>query len=79
MHSNKKADRSRIRSKTFDIPGRNKRTFSGFHFMETSRPRQCKVCGSDYMRWAEDEICQRCLQRFEFKFHENAKTNGGRQ
>ena len=76
MQKNRKADRARIGSKTFGMPGRNKLAFSSFHSMGSMPARQCKNCRSDNMRWAVDDTCQRCLQRIEFRMRE--KLNGGR-
>jgi hypothetical protein len=48
-------------------------------YVPTWSGHQCKMCGSDYMREAVDDICQRCLQREEFSFRERVDTSEPRR
>ncbi len=39
--------------------------------------KQCTKCRSDYMKFAVDGFCQRCLQRVEFILREKQIFRGG--
>lgn len=45
--------------------GKNKR-FDVYNFTSIPFLRQCRNCGSDYMKFSENGFCQNCQQRCEF-------------
>ena len=78
MQKNKRADRARIGEKTRETTGENNSSFSVHHSSQNRKVNQCKNCGSDYMRFAIGDFCQRCLQRAEFIVRERPRAAGGR-
>lgn len=61
----------------------NKHTKLAFHYFRLSRLSsanfQCKICGSDYWRFAIDGICIDCQQRCEFIVRERRTKQGGQK
>lgn len=80
MGPNRKSRRANFGSKTSFTRSEN----SGFlphKYSHFSPSIQCKSCKSDYMRFAIEGYCQRCLQRFEHVNREHpgvgTPKNGG--
>ena len=57
-------------------------TVSAFNFKQNKAFGQCVKCGSDYLKYAVNGYCQKCLQRIEFIIREyphilqNARNTG---
>lgn len=65
MYRNEKADLRRIGQKTNFLNGHSKK-FSAPKYILVGTNIQCLQCGSDYMRFHVEGLCQRCQQRVEF-------------
>jgi len=48
--------------------------FISVEYTHFPRPLQCKYCRSDYMRFSDNGICQRCQQHAEYVARERAET-----
>lgn len=81
MTRKRKADPAKIGSKiAYRFTDKQALTYRNFN--EYPSAVQCKICSSDYMRFAIDGHCQRCVQRVEFVIREHphiaAIDEGGR-
>ena len=72
MNTKTKADAWNIRSNypMNYINGANQR-LSRLNFSQNKPFGQCQKCDSDYMRFAINNICQKCLQKVEFIVREH--------
>jgi hypothetical protein len=57
-------------NQNYNFAGGKNQGFDVYNFMTISGARQCKKCGSDYMKFSKDGYCQRCQQRCEFILRE---------
>ena len=65
MYRNEKADPRGIGQKT-RFSNRHSKKFSAPKYILVGTNIQCLHCGSDYMRFHVEGLCQRCQQRVEF-------------
>jgi hypothetical protein len=73
MAKNEKADLRGIGSNEKRLTA-NQRGFFIPDYKGISTAKQCRFCGSDYMRFAVDGYCQRCQQHTEYIIREHPHT-----
>lgn len=75
MYENRKATRSSgsFDNHSFNATNVNNRRI-GFDYNRNMQQRQCKKCGSDYMKFSFQGLCQDCLQKGEYIVREHPAT-----